>query len=126
MTKPKKSPTKQQKTKVAPVIESHAKGFIDFIRTQGIVGLAVGLAIGTQATEFVKSIVSSLITPLIDVLVGKDGLKGITWTVKLNGNTGVFTVGVLIDAALRFIAVALVVYFVVKGLKLDRLDKKNQ
>jgi large-conductance mechanosensitive channel len=47
-------------------ISKHAKGFMDFVRTQGVVGLAVGLAIGTQAAELVKQIVSSVITPIVD------------------------------------------------------------
>ncbi len=29
------------------------QGFMEFVRTQGVVGLAVGLAIGTQATLLV-------------------------------------------------------------------------
>ena len=34
----------------------HAKGFVDFVREQGVVGLAVGLAIGTAAGAAVKEI----------------------------------------------------------------------
>jgi large-conductance mechanosensitive channel len=39
----------------------HAKGFVDFVREQGVVGLAVGLAIGTAAGAAVKEIVDQFI-----------------------------------------------------------------
>ena len=101
-------------------------GFMDFVRTQGVIGLAVGLAIGTQASELVKTIVGSVITPIVDLLVGKDGLDGLSWTLEVGDRTGVFTFGTLIDALIRFLAIAFVIYFVVKGFKLDRLDKKKE
>src|SRR5690606_11200756 len=100
-------------------------GFMDFVRKQGVVGLAVGLAIGTQAGILVKDIVSSIITPLVDLLVGKGGLDGLTWFVRIGDRTATFDFGLLIDSTIKFLAVALVIYFVVMGLKLDKLDKKK-
>lgn len=107
-------------------LKRQAAGFMDFVRTQGVVGLAVGLAIGTQASELVKSIVGSTITPIADLLIGKDGLRGVTYTANIGDRSAVFTFGVLIDSMLRFLAIAFVIYFVVKGLKLDKLDKKKE
>ncbi len=106
-------------------LANSTKGFMDFVRTQGVVGLAVGLAIGTQASELVKTIVSSLITPIVDLIVGSGGLKGISLTVHIAGRTSTFAFGTLLDAIIRFLAIAFVIYFVVKGLKLDKLDKKK-
>jgi large conductance mechanosensitive channel len=100
-------------------------GFVEFIRKQGVVGLAVGLAIGLQATEFTRAIVNSVITPVVDLIAGKDGLTGLQWTLTIGDRSGTFDVGILIDALLKFLAVAFVIYFVVHGLKLDRLDKKK-
>lgn len=101
-------------------------GFMDFVRKQGVVGLAVGLAIGTQAGILVKDIVSSVITPIVDLLVGKGGLEGLTWYVKVGERDALFNFGLLIDSLIKFMAVALVIYFVVMGLKLDKLDKKKE
>ncbi len=101
-------------------------GFMDFVRKQGVVGLAVGLAIGTQAGILVKDIVSSVITPIVDLLVGKGGLEGLTWYVKVGDRDALFNFGLLIDSLIKFMAVALVIYFVVMGLKLDKLDKKKE
>lgn len=100
-------------------------GFLEFVRTQGVVGLAVGIAVGTQATVLVKAIVDSIITPIVDLLVGKDGLSGLTWYVEIGERSAEFDFGALLNAIIVFLAVALVIYFVVMGLKLDKLDKKK-
>lgn len=107
-------------------VTGHVSGFMKFVREQGIVGLAVGLAIGAQAAELVKIIVGSVVTPIIDLLVGKGGLAGLKWTVHIEDRMAVFTFGDLIDALIRFLAVAFVIYLVIHGLKLDRLDKKKE
>lgn len=106
-------------------VHKHLSGFTDFVRKQGVVGLAVGLAIGTQASELVKNIVSSVITPIVDLLVGREGLSGLTWTVRVEDRVSTFNFGLLIDSSIKFLAVALVIYFVIMGLKLDKLDKKK-
>jgi large conductance mechanosensitive channel len=107
-------------------VKRHIGGFMDFVRKQGVVGLAVGLAIGTQASELVKNIVSSVITPIVDLLVGKEGLGGLTWTVHVGDRVSTFNFGLLIDSSIKFLAVALVIYFVIMGLKLNKLDKKKE
>ena len=50
-------------------IHTQLSGFMDFVREQGVVGLAVGLAIGTSATVLVKSIVDSMVNPIIGALL---------------------------------------------------------
>ena len=107
-------------------IKKRTRGFMDFVRTQGVVGLAVGLAIGTQASELVKTIVASVITPVVDLLIGNGGLSAVSWTLRIGDRVTTFAFGALIDAIIRFMAIAFVVYFVVKGLKLDKLDKKKE
>lgn len=107
-------------------IKKPIAGFMDFIRKQGVVGLAVGLAIGTQSTELVKSIVSSIITPVVDLIVGQGGLRNLTYTLSIGNRSGTFTIGLLIDSLIRFLAIAFVIYFVVKGLKLDKLDRPKE
>lgn len=107
-------------------IHTQAQGFTDFIRKQGVIGLAVGLAVGTQASELVKNIVSSIITPFVDLLVGKDGLEGLTWYVTIGDRSTTFNFGLLIDSTIKFLAVAVVIYIVIMGLKLDKLDKKKE
>ena len=103
-------------------------GFVNFIREKGVIGLAVGLAIGTAATGVVTQIVSAVITPTVSLLLGENGLKGLNFVAKraADGTPVVtYAIGDLIDALIKFLAVAAVIYFVVHGLKLDKLDKKK-
>lgn len=109
-----------------PKAKSAIVGFMEFVRKQGVVGLAIGLAIGTQAATLVTTIVSTMITPMVDLVVGKDGLKGISLTVEIGSRASTFQFGLFFDALLKFLAVAAVIYFVVIGLKLDKLDKKKE
>ena len=112
--------------RAAKVAETPIGGFVNFIREKGVVGLAVGLAIGSAATALVAQIVASLITPFVGLIVGEKGLDGLNFTAKVADRSEVFAIGDLIDALIKFIALAAVIYFVIMGLKLDRLDKKKE
>lgn len=112
----------------APVTK-HTKGFMDFIREQGVVGLAVGLAIGTSATVLVKSIVDNMINPIVGlILPGSSDLNSKYICLEKVGTECVnkLSYGAVISNLISFLAVALVIYFVVMGLKLDKLDKKKE
>jgi large conductance mechanosensitive channel len=102
------------------------KNFFEFIRERGVIGLAVGLAIGTQLTDFVKNIVSSLINPFIVLVFGADGLTKWTWHVQIGDRSADFGIGTLLDALIRFTAVAFAVYIAVKVIGLEKLDKKPE
>ena len=61
--------------------ESQIKGFLEFIRSQGVVGLAVGLVLGGAVTVLVKSLVDNVVMPPLGLLLGSaEGLKGLSWT----------------------------------------------
>ena len=51
------------------------QGFIDFIREQGVVGLAVGLVLGVASKSVIDSLVNNIFNPVIGVLTG----GGETW-----------------------------------------------
>lgn len=120
------------KEKAKSVGKNHIGGFIAFVREKGVIGLAVGLAIGTAATGVVTQIVSAVITPTVSLLLslfGMEGLKSLNFVAKraVDGTPViVYAVGDLIDALIKFAAVAIVIYFVVIGLRLDKLDKKKE
>lgn len=117
---------KEQALRLGAKPASHLQGFVEFIREKGVVGLAVGLAIGTAATGLVTQIVNSVITPTIDLIVGEDGLSGLQTTVEIGSRSAIYEWGLFLDALIKFMAIAAVIYFVVLGLKLDRLDKKKE
>jgi large conductance mechanosensitive channel len=119
-----KATEKAKAAKAAP--KKHAGGFVDFIRTQGVVGLAVGLAIGTAAGATVKTIVEGFINPVVQFIVGTHaGLEANVWHVALWGRTADFKWGAALSSAITLLATALVIYWIVNVFKLDRLDKKK-
>jgi large conductance mechanosensitive channel len=103
------------------------KGFLDFIRTQGVVGLAVGLILGGATTLVVKSLIDNIIMPPIGLALGSaDGLKGLTWTIgSTGGEPAIISYGVFLNDLVNFIVIALVVYIVFHALGLTKLDKKK-
>lgn len=103
----------------------HASGFMNFVREQGVVGLAVGLAIGAAAGDTVKKLVEGFINPIVQFLVGSRTLTDAAWHVELWGRTADFKWGAFVSSAITLLATALVVYAIIHLLKLDRLDKKK-
>lgn len=102
-------------------------GFMDFVRQQGVVGLAVGLAIGTQVKAVVDQIVMSFINPTVGLVLPGDGdLIQKKFSLTIGDKTAVFTYGSFLNVLISFIAVCAVIYFIVKGLKLDKIDKKKE
>lgn len=98
------------------------KGFITFIREQGVMGLAVGFLLGGSVSKVVTALVTDIINPLIGIIIGStNSLADATLTI---GSTQLLW-GHFIAVIIDFIVVALVVYYGVKGLGLDKLDKKR-
>jgi large conductance mechanosensitive channel len=116
------------KTKAAGVRgASTASGFVEFIRTQGVIGLAVGLAIGTAAGDTVRKLVEGFITPIVQLLVGSQkGLEAAVWHVQVGARSGDFKWGAFVSSAITLLATAFVIYLIVHFAKLDRLDKKKE
>jgi large conductance mechanosensitive channel len=109
-------------------------GFIDFVRTQGVVGLAVGLVLGVAGKGVVDSLVANIFNPIIGLIGGGAGsiegrficLKQVTTMVdgqQIASCTNKLGWGSVLSQLISFVIVAGVVYFIVKGLKLDKLDK---
>lgn len=98
------------------------KGFIEFVREQGVVGLAVGFILGGAVSKTVSSLVENVINPLVGLALGKVNLadKMVTF------GSSSLKYGAFISSVVDFIIIAAVVYFGVKMLKLDKLDKKKE
>jgi len=105
--------------------KSQAKGFVEFIRTQGVVGLAVGLVLGGAVSVLVKSLVDNVVMPPLGFVLGSaDGLKGLTLNMgKTGGKDAVLHYGVFLNDFINFAVIALVVYLVVNLLGFNKIDK---
>lgn len=112
--------------KIAGVGKNELKGFADFIRKQGIIGLAVGLAIGTAAGDTVRKLVEGFINPIVQFIVGSENrLSNSVWHFEMWGRKADFAWGAFVSSLITLIATALVIYVIIHALKLDRLDKKK-
>lgn len=99
------------------------KGFIEFIRRQGVVGLAVGFILGGAVSKVVAALVEDIVNPILEVALGTaDGLREAALVIGgAEIKWGDF-LSVLID----FLIVAAVVYLLVHLLRLDRLDLRDE
>lgn len=99
------------------------KGFFDFIREQGVVGLAIGFLLGGAVSKVVSAFVADIINPLLSFVMGStDGLKQAYIAI---GDAKIMW-GDFISVIIDFLIIAMVIYFGFKGLGIDKLDKKKE
>ena len=99
------------------------KDFIQFIREQGVIGLAIGFILGGAVSAVVASLVKDIINPILGLVLGSaEGLA--------TASFGIFGAqimwGSFVSVIINFLVIAAVVYFGFKGLGLDKLDAKKE
>jgi large conductance mechanosensitive channel len=100
------------------------KGFKEFLSRGNIVDLSVAVVIGTAFTALVTKFTESVVQPLIDRIgAGGDSDYGVLKIGIGGGQT--IDLNVLLSAAINFILVAAVVYFLVVT-PYNRLRKKGE
>ncbi len=144
-TKPKDSPktraAKSAAAKAAATARKTAKktvakttrrtglyGFTDFIREQGVVGIAIGLVFAAQIKVVVDQFLASFVNPILGIVLPGTGdlsKKTVTFMIDKNGTKEqlVFAWGQFAYVLLSFIIVAVIIFYVFKSLKLERLKK---
>ena len=121
-----KAKSQAARAKAAALTGGHGSGFMNFVREQGVIGLAVGLAIGAAAGDTVKKLVEGFISPVVQFIVGsKAGLESSTWTFEWLGRSAEFKWGAFISSLITLLATAFVIYLIIHFLKLDKLDRKK-
>jgi len=98
------------------------RDFVEFIRKQGIIGLAIGFILGGAVSKVVSSLVQDVINPLLGIVLGST--KGLETAVLTIGSTTVKW-GSFVSALIDFVIIALVVYYGFKKLGLEKLDRKK-
>ncbi|GAB4159063.1 MAG: hypothetical protein Fur003_2890 [Candidatus Dojkabacteria bacterium] len=99
------------------------KDFSSFLREQGIVGLAVGFILGGSVSKLAHSLVDDIISPILSLFLGRvESLERAVFQFhEIEIKWGLF-----LKNSIDFIIIAAVVFFLVKGLKLDKLDKPKE
>lgn len=80
--------------------------FKKFLFRGNVIDLAVAVIIGAAFTAIVNALVTGMITPLVGMIVSRDYSK---MTFMLNEST--FSYGLVIDAVIKFVSIAAVVFF---------------
>src|SRR5688572_8142425 len=89
--------------KRAAKVKQPLGGFVDFIREQGVVGLAIGFVIGAQSRLLVDQLVASFINPLLGLLLpGAGELTERTFSVTLGDQTEDFAWGAFLFELITF------------------------
>lgn len=124
----KAKPTIIQRAAILETGGRQLNGFVEFIREQGVIGLAIGFVIGAAATTLMRSLVDNIFMPPIGALLGSaDGLKGLALSLGVyHGKEARLLYGQFLNDVINFLILALAVYIVVRILRLDRLDKKKE
>src|SRR5262245_42544131 len=97
------------------------RGFLDFLKEYGIVGLAMAVIIGGKLNDLVASLVNDLVMPLIlQPALKAAGVNDIRLL-----SAGGILYGRVLGAALEFLVVAFLVYLFAKMiLKEEKVAKK--
>jgi large conductance mechanosensitive channel len=88
------------------------KGFRDFLLRGNVIDLAVGVVIGVAFTAIVTAFADSIIKPLINSVTPAEN-PGFGVTIVAGKPSTYLDITALITAALNFMIVAAVVYFVI-------------
>lgn len=95
--------------------------FRAFISRGNVLDLAVGIIIGAAFTAIVSSLVDDMVNPLIGLVIGGIDFSSVSFGL----GDARFMIGNFINAVIKFLIIAWVVFLLVKGVnKLQTLGKK--
>lgn len=109
--------------KIEYLAKQKVTGFFDFIRTQGVIGLAIGFMLGDKIKNLVNSFVSDILNPIIMLVSGSTGDLS---SARFSFFGAEILWGRFSASLLDFVFMAAVIYFIFKGLGLDKLDKPQE
>lgn len=92
------------------------KEFKEFAMKGSMVDLAIGVIIGAAFGAIVSSLVDDVFMPLIGLLLAGVDFAEITW--------GVVNIGLFVNAIVKFVIIAFVLFMVVRGL--NNMKKKEE
>ena len=95
--------------------------FLRFIRSYGVIGVAIGIVMGQAVAKIITVIVEGLVMPVLEVLLpGSKWQEAILHLWKVN-----IKIGLIIAAFIDFFTISAVVFFMFKYiLKVDPNHKK--
>lgn len=101
--------------------KSFIQEFTEFLKTFGVIGLAIAFIIGQAASGLITALVNDIINPLIGLVLPAGDLKAMSFTV---GNSK-FLYGDLISSLINFLIIAVLVFVAYKQLAKHGLEVKK-
>lgn len=104
--------------------------FKKFISRGNVLDLAVGVIIGGAFTSIVTSLVNDVVMPIISLIIGGINFSDLKIVIRAAEGDVAETAlryGSFIQSIINFLLIALVVFFIVKGInKLSEAGKKKE
>jgi large conductance mechanosensitive channel len=97
--------------------------FIDFLKTFGVIGLAIAFVIGAAASKMVTAFVTDIINPIVGLALPSGNLKQLAYNVTntATGATSTFAYGDLVSNIIDFLIIAFIVFVAYKLLSRYRI-----
>jgi large conductance mechanosensitive channel len=102
------------------------KEFKDFVSRGNVMDLAVAVVMGAAFTAIINSLVADIITPLLSLVTGGYDFNQLLVTIGSGDHAAKLTYGAFIAAIINFLAISLVVFFLVKGVNKLSNRKKEE
>jgi len=94
--------------------------FFKFIKSYGIIGVAIGIVMGQAVAKVITVIIEGLVMPIIEVVLpGNKWQEAVLHLGRIN-----IKLGLIIAALIDFFAISAVVFFVVKYILREETPKK--
>jgi large conductance mechanosensitive channel len=99
-----------------PKKQSLIEQFMQFLKTFGIIGLAIAFVIGAASSKLITAFVNDLINPIVGLALPSGSLKELAYSVTnpQTGATSVFAYGDLIANVIDFLIIAFLVFTMYK------------
>jgi len=95
-----------------PEKKSLIQEFFDFLKTFGVIGLAIAFVIGAAASKLVSAFVNDIVNPVVGLFLPSGDLATMHTNVtsSVSGATSQFMYGDLIANIIDFLIIALIVF----------------
>ena len=100
-----------------------AEEFKTFIARGNVMDMAVGVIMGSAFTKIVNSLVADILTPIIGLATGKVDMSNLT--IDINEKL-VIPYGKFLQSIIDFLIVAVVIFFVIKGMNTLKAKLEKQ
>jgi len=105
-----------------PQKKSLIQEFMDFLKTFGVIGLAIAFIIGAAASKLVTALVTDIVNPFVGLFLPAGDLKAMQANVTgTSGAISEFKYGDLIANIIDFLIIAVIVFLAYKQLSRYKL-----